>query len=77
MRRDSWPPQLYPFSSQKKRMSTIVRLPSGKFRLFVKGAPELLLPLCSSIQTNAGTEPLSAQDRVCVRAAQQCRSALP
>ena len=43
-------------------MSTIVRLDDGKFRLFVKGAPEFLLPLCKSELVNDKPEPLT-QDR--------------
>jgi len=39
---------LYPFSSARKRMTTIVQLPNGKFRLFTKGASEIVLGLCSS-----------------------------
>ncbi len=53
---------MFPFSSLKKRMSTIVRLDDGKFRLFVKGAPEFLLPLCKSELVNDKPEPLT-QDR--------------
>ena len=36
------------FSSERKRMSKIVEL-SGKFFCFTKGAPEMLLELCSQI----------------------------
>ena len=61
----SYHTQLYPFSSQKKRMSTIIRLSNGTFRLFVKGAPELLLPMCVAQQCNGGTEPISQRERVC------------
>jgi len=31
-----------PFSSQRKRMSKIIRLPSGHQRLLIKGASELI-----------------------------------
>eukprot|EP01111_Echinosteliopsis_oligospora_P001389 TRINITY_DN1211_c0_g1_i1.p1 TRINITY_DN1211_c0_g1~~TRINITY_DN1211_c0_g1_i1.p1 ORF type:complete len:1070 (+),score=352.31 TRINITY_DN1211_c0_g1_i1:121-3330(+) len=40
---------LYPFSSEKKRMSTIVKLGPGQFRLFTKGASEIVLAKCTSI----------------------------
>ncbi len=35
-----------PFDSERKCMSTIHQLPSGSFRVFVKGAPELLIEKC-------------------------------
>jgi Ca2+-transporting ATPase len=54
--------KVFPFSSLKKRMSTIVRLDDGKFRLYVKGAPEFLLPLCTSELVNDKAEVLT-EDR--------------
>lgn len=42
-----------PFSSERKRMSTLHRL-DGKLVLFVKGAPEVLLSLSSKIMTFEG-----------------------
>lgn len=39
---------LYPFSSARKRMSTLVDNPDGKgYRLFSKGASEIILGLCN------------------------------
>lgn len=35
-----------PFSSARKRMTVVVRLPDGRFRVIVKGAPDVLEPLC-------------------------------
>jgi magnesium-transporting ATPase (P-type) len=55
--------QIHPFSSAKKRMSTIVRL-NGGYRMFVKGASEILLPLCATQVKGASTEALSAADIV-------------
>ncbi|OQE44983.1 hypothetical protein PENCOP_c002G02465 [Penicillium coprophilum] len=37
---------LLPFDSSRKYMITVVRLPSGLHRLYVKGAPEILLEKC-------------------------------
>ncbi|KAJ5178255.1 ATPase P-type K/Mg/Cd/Cu/Zn/Na/Ca/Na/H-transporter [Penicillium coprophilum] len=37
---------LLPFDSSRKYMVTVVRLPSGLYRLYVKGAPEILLEKC-------------------------------
>lgn len=39
-----------PFSSQRKRMTTIHRLPNGKYRIITKGAPDILLPLCTTVK---------------------------
>ncbi|KAF4626756.1 hypothetical protein G7Y89_g11402 [Cudoniella acicularis] len=41
--------QLIPFDSSRKYMGTVVKLQPDKYRLYVKGAPEILLPKCSSI----------------------------
>ena len=56
-------PQTHPFSSTKKRMSVVVRHGNG-FRLYVKGASEILLPLCVSQATANAIEPLSDGDKV-------------
>lgn len=42
-----------PFSSARKRMSTIVRLPNG-FRMFTKGAAEIVLANCTNVLTSDG-----------------------
>ncbi|KAL4960548.1 cation-translocating P-type ATPase [Aspergillus stella-maris] len=38
--------EVFPFSSKTKSMATVVRLPSGTYRLFVKGAPEIVSQFC-------------------------------
>ena len=53
----------FPFDSMRKRMSTVHRLPSGRYRVIVKGAPELLLPLCDRFRTGSTTAALSAEIR--------------
>lgn len=40
----------FPFSSDRKRMSTIHQMEDGKKRTFMKGAPEVILDRCSSLQ---------------------------
>ncbi|EGD82982.1 P-type ATPase [Salpingoeca rosetta] len=35
----------YPFNSAKKRMETIIQLPNGTYRMFVKGASEIILSM--------------------------------
>ncbi|KAI9747981.1 MAG: hypothetical protein M4579_007343, partial [Chaenotheca gracillima] len=40
--------QLFPFDSRQKCMGVVVRRPSGEYRLFVKGAAEILLAQATS-----------------------------
>ncbi len=46
-----------PFDSERKLMSTVHPMPSGGWRVMVKGAPDVLLERCVSILEN-GTHPL-------------------
>lgn len=46
----------FPFESIRKRMSSIHRLPDGKIRAFVKGAPKEILALSSEIIMNDNSE---------------------
>ena len=39
----------YPFHSNRKRSSLLIRLPDGKYRLYVKGAPEMVIRLCNTV----------------------------
>ncbi|KAF6843149.1 calcium-transporting atpase [Colletotrichum musicola] len=39
--------QLFPFNSKRKCMGAVVRLPDNRYRMFIKGAPEILLGQCS------------------------------
>ena len=39
--------QLVPFDSKRKCMATVIRMTNGKYRMFVKGASELMLAQCS------------------------------
>ena len=56
--------QLYSFSSARKSMSVLVRLPSGAHRLYVKGASEVVAARCSSFTERDGTvAPLTAHTR--------------
>ncbi|XP_077070560.1 plasma membrane calcium-transporting ATPase 3b isoform X7 [Siphateles boraxobius] len=41
--------KVYTFNSVRKSMSTVVQMPDGNFRLYSKGASEILLKKCSSI----------------------------
>ncbi|RXM98012.1 Plasma membrane calcium-transporting ATPase 3 [Acipenser ruthenus] len=46
--------KVYTFNSVRKSMSTVVCLPEGGFRLYSKGASEIILKKCSSILTASG-----------------------
>jgi len=52
-----------PFSSERKRMTTIHRWPDGKKIAFMKGAPEIVLEKCAYIQDHQGLSPLTAEKR--------------
>ncbi|XP_022533133.2 plasma membrane calcium-transporting ATPase 3b isoform X6 [Astyanax mexicanus] len=54
--------KVYTFNSVRKSMSTVVQLPDGSFRLYSKGASEILLKKCSSI-LGAGGETRSFRPR--------------
>jgi len=41
--------QLYPFDSGRKCMGVVVKTDDGKFRLYVKGASEIILEKCSAL----------------------------
>ncbi|KAF2263679.1 calcium-translocating P-type ATPase [Lojkania enalia] len=41
--------EVIPFDSSRKFMATIVKLPNGLFRAYVKGASEILLEKCSDV----------------------------
>jgi len=54
----------FPFDSGKKRMTTVIPLPSGGYRVFVKGAAEIVLALCVAREQPTGeVVPLSAADK--------------
>ncbi|XP_028966499.1 plasma membrane calcium-transporting ATPase 2 [Galendromus occidentalis] len=44
--------KVYTFNSVRKSMSTVVRLPNGGFRVYTKGASEIVLKKCTSILGN-------------------------
>ena len=54
----------FSFNSQKKRSTTVVVLPSGKVRVFCKGAPDWLLNFCSGFTDKNGmTQKMTAAKR--------------
>ena len=52
-----------PFDSDRKLSSVIRRLPNGKLRAFINGAPDVLLDRCVSILGNDGVTALTAEMR--------------
>lgn len=54
--------QVVPFDSAVKSMATIVQLPDGKFRAYVKGASEILLAKCTKVVADPGADDLSTTE---------------
>jgi Ca2+-transporting ATPase len=58
-----------PFDSANKYMATVVRLPNGKYRAYVKGASEILLAKCTKVMVagpdgeEMSTDELTEEDR--------------
>ncbi|MEP2312510.1 cation-translocating P-type ATPase, partial [Rhodopirellula bahusiensis] len=57
------PESEFSFSSNRKRMTVIVRKGDSSIA-HSKGAPEVLLPLCSKIQDGDVVRPITAEDRI-------------
>ncbi|SPO05168.1 related to calcium P-type ATPase [Cephalotrichum gorgonifer] len=55
--------EMIPFDSSRKWMAAVARLSDGRRRLFVKGAAEIIISLCSSVISNP-REGLQAQELV-------------
>lgn len=53
----------FPFSSERKRMTTIHAMPDGRLIAFMKGAPEVVLERCDSFQHGASAIPLDSGER--------------
>ena len=52
-----------PFDSDRKRSTVIRRMPDGKLRAMINGAPDALLERCTNVYTGTGSRALTAQDR--------------
>jgi calcium-translocating P-type ATPase len=64
-----------PFDSERRRMSTLHETPEGLL-LFVKGAPEAVLPRCDSVELGSGPPtPLTDELRTRIVAAQEAMAA--
>ncbi len=53
----------FPFESARKRMSTIHRTPTGETVAYVKGAPEVILELCTRIEEAGEVRAFHDDDR--------------
>ncbi|EER09514.1 plasma membrane calcium-transporting ATPase, putative [Perkinsus marinus ATCC 50983] len=70
-----------PFSSARKRSSVVVRTKDGKYRMYMKGASEIILDLCGSYEQAGGSpgpKMLDTRSRQVINAiiAQYARKAL-
>ncbi|MBI4655069.1 MAG: cation-translocating P-type ATPase [Nitrospirae bacterium] len=52
-----------PFSSERKRMTTIHQMQDGKRMAFIKGAPEIVLDRCTHILEDGGMNALTSEER--------------
>ncbi len=52
-----------PFDSERKRMTVICRQPAGSLLAYVKGAPDVILDLCTHVYKNGLAVPLSKRER--------------
>jgi P-type Ca2+ transporter type 2C len=60
-----------PFDSTRKRMTTLHRSEGGTL-LVVKGAPEVVVPMCTNLESDSGIEPLDeSRSRAALSAAEQ------
>ncbi|MGZ5504441.1 MAG: cation-translocating P-type ATPase, partial [Chthoniobacterales bacterium] len=59
---DSAPVDEIPFDSERRRMSTLHETSEGRI-LFMKGAPEVVLPRCDAIETSEGAREFSSRLR--------------
>lgn len=53
--------QEYPFDSKKERMQVICSTPEGTMESYLKGAPEVVMNMCSQLLTVDGTLPLDGK----------------
>src|SRR6185503_10851228 len=51
-----------PFDSDRKRRTVIRRMPNGRLRAFINGAPDILLSRCTKIYTGADVRAMTEHD---------------
>ncbi|WMW25457.1 cation-transporting P-type ATPase [Methanolobus sediminis] len=52
----------YPFDSKKQRMQVVCKTPEGTMEAYMKGAPEVILDMCSHILVNGKEETLGDEE---------------
>ena len=52
-----------PFDSDRKLSAVIRRMPGGKLRAFINGAPDVLLERCINLYSSTGVRPMTDEDR--------------
>jgi len=52
-----------PFSSERKRMTTLHKMRDGRTVAFLKGAPEFVLNACDRVRNGGATAEITAEDR--------------
>ncbi len=52
-----------PFDSDRKRRTVIRRMPNGRLRAFINGAPDMLLSRCTQIYTGTDIRTMTEHDR--------------
>ena len=57
-----------PFDSDRKRSTVIRKLPDGKLRAFINGAPDVLIERCTNLYTSTGVRPMTDEDRQSIEA---------
>ena len=57
-----------PFDSDRKLSSVIRRMPDGKLRAFINGAPDVLLHRCTQLYTNDGARRMTDEERQAITA---------
>jgi len=53
----------FPFDSDRKCSTVIRKMPNGKLRAFINGAPDVLLERCTNLYTSTGVRPMTDEDR--------------
>jgi Ca2+-transporting ATPase len=52
-----------PFDSDRKRSTVIRKMPDGKLRAFINGAPDVLLERCTNLYTGTEVRPMTDEER--------------
>jgi len=60
-----------PFTSERKRMTTVHELPDGAIHAYMKGAPEIVLEKCDYIWDGDGPRPITEEDKERIMAANE------